>query len=287
MHVGSWVTDLAAISCLGAGLAALVLTLIPGKKLTGKSDGVDPSSFIDPGAGETARYRLAYKDLVTVKNTAPDATQVSPQMIEASELNQPGSEPTRAQSASDLALTMFDRGVLGDGLGERSQAATKQLSKTGVEKSKSDKTRVENKKVENKTKVESKPKPAAKTKGKADSKKGGEKPKIETNMAVRRVTYGSKAQKEHEMPGETQPPIEEVQFPSAQPLPGQFFPQVSSEQEPPVLPTVDAPVEPPKDSSKDPRKVGRSTLIEPKSNLQGSQPPPPDDRDQPPLEYFK
>jgi hypothetical protein len=208
MHVGYWVTDLAALSCLGAGLAAIVLTLLPGKRLTGKTEASDPSAFIDPGAGETARYRLAYKDLVTVKNSGLDSTQVSgmkaPEPISGSVA---AGDAVSVQSAGDLALTMFDQGVLG--LGARSQEATKQIAKTRIEsKSKLDskakidsKTKFEPKpKIDNKTKVEPRPKVDPKKKPdpkkpdpkKADAKKADAKSNIETSMAVRKITYGHK-----------------------------------------------------------------------------------------------
>lgn len=208
MHVGYWVTDLAAISCLGAGLAAIVLTLLPGKRLTGKAEASDPSAFIDPGAGETARYRLAYKDLVTVKNSGLDSTQVSGMKApEPLADGAAGIDSTRVQSAGDLALTMFDQGVLGVGLGAMSQEATKQFSKTKVDS----KTKIESKpKSDNKTKVDAKPKIDAKKKPdpkkpdpkkpdpkkpdakKPDAKKADGKAAIETSMAVRKITYGHK-----------------------------------------------------------------------------------------------
>ncbi|MCC7527939.1 MAG: hypothetical protein IT342_05415 [Candidatus Melainabacteria bacterium] len=200
MHVGYWVTDLAALSCLGAGLAAIVLTLLPGKRLTGKTEASDPSAFIDPGAGETARYRLAYKDLVTVKNSGLDATQVSG--VKAPEPLADG-DASSVHSAGDLALTMFDRGVLGVGPGAMSQEATKQISKTRIEsKPKNDsKTKLEPKpKIDNKTRVEPKAKIDPKKKPdlkktdpkKTDAKKADGKPSIETSMAVRKITYGHK-----------------------------------------------------------------------------------------------
>ncbi len=317
-HVGAWVTDLAAISCLGAGLAAVVLTLIPGKRLTGKAEGGDPSSFIDPGAGETARYRLAYKDLVTVKNTSLDATIVSQPKPVQPEGDGANLDVTSVQSAVDLALTMFDQGVLGAGNGEKSQAATKQMSKTKVEK-----TRVEPKKSE--TKKESKSRAEPKAKGKSDPKKdkGGQKPGVESSMAVRKVTYGPKATRETSLPGTAGGAIEELpaQSPispdeqvSGYPFPhyqiadqfsGQFpeqarqFPQAQqpgflehdvtefqhvleeeSQPAPAPAPIVVDPI-------KDPKKVGRATLIEPKSKLQGGEQPKNDDREPPPLEYFK
>lgn len=224
-NVGEWVTDLAAISCLGAGLAALVLTLLPGKRLTGKAESADPSSFIDPGAGETARYRLAFKDLVTVKNSGLDVTQVSGSVPEPGV----GLEGTRAMSASELAITMFDQGILGVGLGEKSLEATKSFSKTKIEKTKADtKTKVDSKtkidsktklekKVDTKTKIEprakeEKPKPEPKKDAKKEAKpdlkeqknqkdqkkepkkdtKKGEEKDLQLHMAVRKITYGSK-----------------------------------------------------------------------------------------------
>lgn len=224
-NVGEWVTDLAAISCLGAGLAALVLTLLPGKRLSGKAESSDPSSFIDPGAGETARYRLAFKDLVTVKNSGLDVTQVSGTVPEPGA----GLEGTRAMSASELAITMFDQGILGVGLGEKSLEATKSFSKTKIEKTKVDsktkidsktkfdsKTKIE-KKVDTKTKIEprakeEKPKPEPKKDAKKEAKpdlkdqknqkdqkkdpkkdiKKGEEKDLQLHMAVRKITYGSK-----------------------------------------------------------------------------------------------
>lgn len=229
LNVGEWVTDLAAISCLGAGLAALVLTLLPGKRLTGKAESADPSSFIDPGAGETARYRLAFKDLVTVKNSGLDVTQVSGSVPEPGV----GLEGTRAMSASELAITMFDQGILGVGLGEKSLEATKSFSKTKIEKTKVDsktkidsKTKVDSKtklekKVDTKTKIEprakeEKPKPEPKKDAKKEAKpdlkdqknqkdskkepkkdpkkdtKKGEEKDLQLHMAVRKITYGSK-----------------------------------------------------------------------------------------------
>ncbi|MBX9948871.1 MAG: hypothetical protein K2Y39_06900 [Candidatus Obscuribacterales bacterium] len=407
MHVGNWVTDLGAISCLGAGLAALVLTLLPGKKLTGKSEGVDPSSFIDPGAGETARYRLAYKDLVTVKNSGQDVTQVSGQAPQASA--EGALEGTRAMSASELAITMFDQGVLGVGLGEKSLEATKSFSKTKVEKTRIDsKTKIDTKtkvepKLDTKTKIEpkpkeDKPKPDKKA-AKKDSKKGEEKKDLQLNMAVRKITYGSKKTDldltkpsanaeakeadrdeipdslkptyfsddileamdrqpasfinqpvepaaESETPGPSpspmQAPSQGVPLPPRQmpaqgfppqpsvpasfpippspgfpapaaqppahgfPLPGdnapapafpaptnpaQAFPLPASQPPPfPVQPQVPVPPQPTEpsapqqieeiDPKKDPKKVGRSTLIEPRSNVQK-------DREPPPPEYFK
>lgn len=321
-HVGAWVTDLAAISCLGAGLAAVVLTLIPGKKLTGKADGGDPSSFIDPGAGETARYRLAYKDLVTVKNTSLDATIVSQPKPTQPEGDSANLDVTSVQSAVDLALTMFDQGVLGASNGEKSLTATKQMSKTKVEK-----TKVEPKKTEAK-----KAKAEPKAKGKSDPKKdkGSQKPGVESSMAVRKVTYGPKATKENSLPGTAfganeelptpspiapddqisgfpfpqdqiadqfsgqfpeqaqQFPPQAPQFPQAQP-PGflehdvtefQHVLEEESEPAPAAAPIVVDPM-------KDPKKVGRATLIEPKSKLQGGEQPKNDDREPPPLEYFK
>lgn len=219
MNVGEWVTDLAAISCLGAGLAALVLTLLPGKRLTGKAESADPSSFIDPGAGETARYRLAFKDLITVKNSGLDVTQVSGTVPEPGV----GLEGTRAMSASELAITMFDQGILGVGLGEKSLEATKSFSKTKFEKTKVEsktkidsKTKIE-KKVDTKTKIEprakeEKPKPESKKDAKKEAKpdpkdqknqkdqkkdpkkdtKKGEEKDLQLHMAVRKITYGSK-----------------------------------------------------------------------------------------------
>lgn len=396
MHVGAWVTDLGAISCLGAGLAALVLTLLPGKKLTSKSEGADPSAFIDPGAGETARYRLAYKDLVTVKNSGQDVTQVSGQAPDPSA--QGALEGTRAMSASELAITMFDQGVLGIGLGERSLEATKSFSKTKVEKTKIDsKTKIDNRsKVDSKTKVEpklesktkiepkpklDKPKPDKKA-PKKDSKKGEEKKDLQLNMAVRKITYGSKktdldlsrpaaSEESKEIdsdqipdslkptyfsddileamdrqppsflnqtvdpatasetagpsPGPTQPPSQGVPLPPrqmpaqgfqvphagsaslpvppnqptapgfpAQTNPGQGFPVPGSQppapgSQPPApaapfptqAPAQGEPQQPEEiDPKKDPKKVGRSTLIEPRGNVQK-------DREPPPPEYFK
>lgn len=310
MHVGTWVTDLAAISCLGAGLAAVVLTLIPGKKLTGKTEGVDPSSFIDPGAGETARYRLAYKDLVTVKNTSLDATVVSqPGIAPKTTVEQANLDVTRAQSAIDLALTMFDQGVLGAGAGERSQAATKQMTKTKVES----KTKVE-------TKSKAKPEPKSKAKSEPKKDKGGQKPAVDSHMAVRKITYGPKATKETSLPNSTASASNDlaenpaVSFPaplspadqiSGFPFPhdqiaNQFsgqFPQQMPQAQPPnfleeqvaefqhVPDSEDS--EPVLDPKKDPKKVGRSTLIEPKSNFQGGQQPPNESREPPPLEYFQ
>lgn len=304
-HVGSLVTDLAAISCLGAGLAAVVLSLIPGKRLTGKTEGVDPSSFIDPGAGETARYRLAYKDLVTVKNTSLDATQVS-QANSAPAVDETNLDVTRAQSASDLALTMFDLGVLGAGLAERSQAATKQMTKTKVEKTRVEPKKNEAKKAESKTRVEPKPKADAKGKG-SDLKKekGSQKAGFQTSMAVRKITYGPKATKETSLPGAAESSIEglaEEFSQSAKPaLAADDTEQFAQEKQPlfgesdvtefQSLPDEEGsePAAPPiiLDPKKDPKKVGRATLIEPKSNLQGGQQPPSDDREPPPLEYFK
>lgn len=365
MHVGAWVTDLGAISCLGAGLAALVLTLLPGKKLTGKSEGADPSSFIDPGAGETARYRLAYKDLVTVKNSGQDVTQVSGKAPGA-----PGEsvgEGTRAMSASELAITMFDQGVLGIGLGERSLEATKSFSKTKVEKTKLDsktkidtKTKIEKNKLDTKTKLEPKPKEEKlkqeKKTPKKDPKKGEEKKDLQLNMAVRKITYGSKRtdvdvarpaideksdqSAEQEFPDplkptyfteeilgamDRQPPsfLNQSAEPQIQP-PAPGFPMQPNQPEAPnqqpssgfPLPPSQAPgfpiasnpspgfpmpanqppappqpqpqhlaaepeIQPEEiDPKKDPKKVGRSTLIEPRSNLQK-------DREPPPPEYFK
>lgn len=364
MHVGAWVTDLCAISCLGAGLAALVLTMLPGKKLTGKSEGADPSSFIDPGAGETARYRLAYKDLVTVKNSGQDITQVSGKGPGA-----PGEsvgEGSRAMSASELAITMFDQGVLGIGLGERSLEATKSFSKTKVEKTKVEskikidtKTKIEKNKLDTKTKLEPKQEKKA---PKKDAKKGEEKKDLQLNMAVRKITYGSKKtdvdiarpaidegieqSAEQEIPDplkptyftedilgamDRQPPSflnqsAEPQPQIQQPAPGfpmqphqpqgQGFPVAPNQQptsgfplpanQAPGFPITSNPApgfpvpasqspEPPQpqplasepeiqpeqiDPKKDPKKVGRSTLIEPRSNLQK-------DREPPPPEYFK
>lgn len=421
MHVGYWVTDLGAISCLGAGLAALVLTLLPGKKLTGKTEGADPSSFIDPGAGETARYRLAYKDLVTVKNSGQDVTQVSGQVPDAD--GGSAVEGTRAMSASELAITMFDQGVLGIGLGERSLEATKSFSKTKVEKTKVDsKTKIEKKKIDSKTQIEPKPKEekpkaekskpdkkAPKKDAKKDSKKEEEKKDLQLNMAVRKITYGSKKtdqsvskpgfeepdeQKSGQVSDEETPdplkptyftseildamdrqpasflnqpsepsepapglpmqasqyppqgfpappdsvptsPSQRVPLPPHQPPPTGFpaptnptpgFPMPASQPpaqgfpvqpdaapgfpaptnptpgfpmsanqpsqppaQPPARPEPQPPQQPPQqpqtqpeeiDPTKDPKKVGRSTLIEPKSNLQK-------DREPPPPEYFK
>lgn len=348
MHVGAWVTDLGAISCLGAGLAALVLTLLPGKKLTSKSEGADPSSFIDPGAGETARYRLAYKDLVTVKNSGQDVTQVSGKAPEPSA--QGGMDGTRAMSASELAITMFDQGVLGIGLGERSLEATKSFSKTKVEKTKIDtRTKVEPK-LDSKTKIEPKPKvdkPKPDKKApKKEAKKGEEKKDLQLNMAVRKITYGSKktdldlsraaanaesmeaadndqipdslkptyfsddilealdrqppsflnqpvdpataSESAGPSPGPTQPPSQGVPLPPRQlpaqgfqvpPAPaGHFPPQAPMPPQPPAQGEPQQPEE--IDPKKDPKKVGRSTLIEPRGNVQK-------DREPPPPEYFK
>lgn len=344
MHVGYWVTDLAAISCLGAGLAAIVLTLLPGKRLTGKAEASDPSAFIDPGAGETARYRLAYKDLVTVKNSGQGSTQVSGlQGPQPAAEDAYGFASTRAQSAGDLALTMFDQGILGLGLGERSQEATKQIGKTRIEStSKPDsKTKVDSKsKADSKTKIEPKKKDDPKKKAadskakvepkKPETKKGDAKPKVETSMAVRKITYGHKRadllstnpnsdEQNEDVPAPLKPNFfADVETPATNapnyfadekapgfPTPSvvpQGFPAPSNEPAGFPAPSNEAdavaatfyevagaeavehdqtpapPVE--IDPKKDPKKVGRSTLIEPKSNLQSDKGPPP-------LEYFE
>ena len=369
MHVGYGVNDFAAISCLGAGLAAIVLTLLPGKKLTGKTDASDPSAFIDPGAGETARYRLAYGDLVTVKNTGVEATQITGKAPQPAD----GGDGTRVQSASELAMTMFDQGVLGVGLGARSQEATKAFSKAKVEKAKSDsKTKIEPKaKIDTKTKVDSKTKidsntkvEKAKPEKKADKKQSGKKgdlTQLESNMAVRKITYGHKKFESHkegdedpelgtaepDFPGEVEAPVSGLSevsffkdeviaaftsspdessatastpvrsgeapgfpaqtnqapgFPAQTDQPPGFPAQTNQVQgfpsqtnQPPGFPAQtseppfpqgaqqqqqEQPEQPEVDPKKDPKKVGRSTLIEPKSNLQG-------DREPPPPEYFK
>lgn len=306
-------------------------------------------------------------------------------------------EGTRAMSASELAITMFDQGVLGIGLGERSLEATKSFSKTKVEKTKIDsKTKIDNRtKVDSKTKVEpklesktkiepkpklDKPKPDKKT-PKKDPKKGEEKKDLQLNMAVRKITYGSKktdldlsrphaSEESKEIdsdqipdslkptyfsddileamdrqpasflnqtvepaaatetagpsPGPPQPPSQGVPLPPRQmpahgfqvppaqsasfPVPpdqppapgfpaptnpGEGFPMPGSQAPAPAAPfPPQAPVPPQPqaqgepqqteeiDPKKDPKKVGRSTLIEPRGNVQK-------DREPPPPEYFK
>lgn len=291
MHVGVWVNDLAAVACLGAGLAAFVLTLLPGKKLEGKADGKDPSAFIDPGAGETARYRLAFKDLINEKNSSMDVTQISQARVDVAETTIEQGK-TNAASASALALTMFDRGVLGPGV--LSENATKQLSRTNIESSKNASTKVLKKKGDSKqTEV-----------NKIAPKKDEPKRPEPRNDAVRKVA--PKKTTATELPT---PPVSVEESSASEGLlsqgagtapgagvpPVQFFPQDSFQQhsvgsnsfiQTPSQATNSSPTNPQQaepviepvstqDPNKDPRKVGRSTLIEPKENLQKRDNPPP------------
>ncbi|MBC8000796.1 MAG: hypothetical protein IAF58_22805 [Leptolyngbya sp.] len=112
-HIGNWVSDLAALSSIGAGIAAIVLTLLPGRRSDSgaKSKEKDASAFIDTGAGETERYRLAYIDLNARRESEgephKDTDLASPASLAKTFMTE---ETAQARTAHDLARTMFDQG---------------------------------------------------------------------------------------------------------------------------------------------------------------------------------
>lgn len=112
-HIGNWVSDLAALSSIGAGIAAIVLTLLPGKRSDSgvKSKEKDASAFIDTGAGETERYRLAYIDLNARRESEGEPHKDTDLASQASLAKTVMTEETaQAKTAHDLARTMFDQG---------------------------------------------------------------------------------------------------------------------------------------------------------------------------------
>ena len=112
-HIGSWVTDLAALSSIGAGIAAIVLTLLPGKRSASgeKTKEKDPAAFIDTGAGETERYKLAYLDLNSKRESeAIPGKDKEQTVMEALAETVMTEETAQAKNAHDLARTMFDQG---------------------------------------------------------------------------------------------------------------------------------------------------------------------------------
>lgn len=112
-HIGVWVSDLAALSSVGAGIAAIVLTLLPGKRsdTAEKSKVKDPAAFIDAGAGETERYRLAFIDLNSTRVQGPELAREDDPALKAALAETVMTEETaQAKTAHDLARTMFDQG---------------------------------------------------------------------------------------------------------------------------------------------------------------------------------
>lgn len=118
-----WVTDMAVIGSLGAGLAALALTIIPkprgrptatdkAKKGDAGKSNKDPTAFIDGGAGDPNRYKLAFNDLMhgriyllSLKRNVGDSQSDSNEKLE-------GVSVDKARTAMELARTTFDAAVV-------------------------------------------------------------------------------------------------------------------------------------------------------------------------------
>lgn len=121
MSVGTLVSNVAVLGAIGAGIAALAISLTPSmrrkaqdkkdKKETPKEK--DPTMFIDSGAGNPDRYRLAFNDLmhgrvylISLKKNlgVKDGDGGAP--ISA------GGDAQAAKTAMELARTTFDAGIV-------------------------------------------------------------------------------------------------------------------------------------------------------------------------------